>query len=298
MKIAFIGLGNMGGPMAANLLKAGFDLTVFDLQPESAAPLVAQGAKLAGTAAEAVAESTVVISMLPAGRHVKALYLENEEVVRALKPGTLVIDSSTIDAESAITLARELSNKDINFIDAPVSGGVAGATAGTLTFIVGGTQMQFKQAQPVLEAMGKNIFHAGDHGAGQVAKICNNMLLAVLMAGTSEALRLGMNNGLDPNVLSKIMQQSSGANWTLDKYNPCPGVMENVPSSNGYQGGFLVDLMKKDLGLAMDTAVQSNSPTPMGALAQSLYGLHSLKGNGGKDFSSIFTLFEQNDKDK
>lgn len=297
MKVAFIGLGNMGGPMAANLLKAGFEVQVFDLLSENVERLTAQGATSADTAAKAAEGAEVVVSMLPAGRHVKSLYLEDEAMFNALKPGTLVIDSSTIDAQTARILASELTEKGVDFIDAPVSGGVSGAQAGTLTFIVGGEQAQFEKARSVLSAMGKNIFHAGGHGAGQVAKICNNMLLAVLMAGTSEALRMGINNGLDAKVLSQIMQQSSGANWTLDKYNPCPGVMDNVPASKGYQGGFLVDLMRKDLGLALDTAIQSNSPTPMGSLAQSLYSLHSLKGNGSKDFSSIFTLFEQIEKD-
>lgn len=297
MKIAFIGLGNMGGPMAANLVKAGFDVEVFDLLSENIQRLTALGARSATTAAEAVEDADVVVSMLPAGRHVRSLYVDDKAMQSALKPQTLVIDSSTIDAQTARFVAQELAAKNIDFIDAPVSGGVAGAQAGTLTFIVGGETAQFEKAQPLLSAMGKNIFHAGGHGAGQVAKICNNMLLAVLMAGTSEALRMGINNGLDAKVLSEIMQQSSGANWTLEKYNPCPGVMENVPSSNGYQGGFLVDLMKKDLGLALDTAVQSNSSTPMGALAQSLYSLHSLKGHGGQDFSSIFTLFEHVKKD-
>ncbi|GGD53477.1 3-hydroxyisobutyrate dehydrogenase [Lacimicrobium alkaliphilum] len=297
MKIAFIGLGNMGGPMAANLIKAGFEVQVFDLLSENVKRLTEQGATSAETAADAVENAQVVVSMLPAGRHVRSLYLDDESMQGALKPGTLVIDSSTIDAQTARVVAKELTARNIDFIDAPVSGGVAGAQAATLTFIVGGEATQFEKAQPVLSAMGKNIFHAGKHGAGQVAKICNNMLLAVLMAGTSEALRMGINNGLDAKVLSEIMQQSSGANWTLDKYNPCPGVMENVPSSKGYQGGFLVDLMKKDLGLALDTAIQSNSSTPMGSLAQSLYSLHSLKGHGSLDFSSIFTLFEHVEKD-
>lgn len=298
MQIAFIGLGNMGGPMAANLVKAGFNVHVFDLVEDSVNALAEQGATAASSAIDAAKGADVVVSMLPAGKHVRSLYLGDDGLVAHLKFGALVIDSSTIDAESARIVAKGLADKGIDFVDAPVSGGVAGATAGTLTFIVGGSDEQFNKATPVLQAMGQNIFHAGGHGAGQVAKICNNMLLSVLMVGTSEALKLGLDNGLDANVLSDIMLQSSGCNWTLQKYNPCPGVMENVPSSQGYQGGFMVDLMRKDLGLAMDTAKQSHSSTPLGALAQSLYAMHSLHGNGSKDFSSIFTLFGQADSNK
>ncbi|GAB3015947.1 3-hydroxyisobutyrate dehydrogenase [Bowmanella dokdonensis] len=296
MQIAFIGLGNMGGPMAANLLKAGHQVTVFDLVRANMDSLEGEGAKAAASAAVAAKDAEVVVSMLPAGKHVRELYLGEYGLRDVLNANSLVIDSSTIDADSARQVGRGLAEKNIEFVDAPVSGGVAGAKAGTLTFIVGGSDSQFAHARPVLEAMGKNIFHAGEHGAGQIAKICNNMLLSVLMAGTSEALKLGIDNGLDPKVLSEIMLQSSGCNWTLQKYNPCPGVMESVPSSNGYQGGFMVDLMRKDLGLALETALKSHSSTPMGSMAQSLYAIHSLKGYGKQDFSSIFEMFVKNDK--
>ncbi|AWL12073.1 3-hydroxyisobutyrate dehydrogenase [Saliniradius amylolyticus] len=291
MNIAFIGLGNMGGPMATNLLKAGFKVTVFDLVQAQCDELAGQGAKVAESAPAAAKGADVVVSMLPAGQHVRALYTGDQGIGPSMGEGTLVIDSSTIDEATAREVAEALADYEVDFVDAPVSGGVAGAQAGTLTFIVGGSDSQFARAKPVLEAMGKNIFHAGDHGAGQVAKICNNMLLAVLMAGTSEALQLGISKGLDPKVLSEIIAQSSGGNWTLDKYNPCPGVMESVPSSNNYDGGFLVDLMCKDLGLALDSAVDSKSSTPMGALARSLYAMHSQQGWGRKDFSSIFQMF-------
>jgi 3-hydroxyisobutyrate dehydrogenase len=234
--------------------------------------------------------------MLPAGKHVESLYVGENGLIKRLQKGALVIDSSTIDAATSKAVARQLAEKNIHFIDAPVSGGVGGATAGTLTFIVGGKERDYATALPILQAMGKNIFHAGDHGAGQVAKICNNMLLSVLMLGTSEALQMAIDNGLDPKVMSDIMLQSSGRNWTLELYNPCPDVMPNVPSSNDYQGGFMVDLMKKDLGLAMDTGLKSQSSTPMGALAQSLYSIHSMQGNGQLDFSSIFNLFSKQEK--
>jgi 3-hydroxyisobutyrate dehydrogenase len=295
-KIAFIGLGNMGSPMALNLLKAGYAISVFDLVQATMDTLERAGAKPASCASDVVQGADIVISMLPAGKHVESLYTGVNGLISQLKAGTLVIDSSTIDAFTAKLVASKLAEQNIHFIDAPVSGGVGGATAGTLTFIVGGKEQDYATALPILQAMGKNIFHAGDHGAGQVAKICNNMLLSVLMLGTSEALQMGIDNGLDPKVMSDIMLQSSGRNWTLELYNPCPDVMPNVPSSNDYQGGFMVDLMKKDLGLAMDTGIKSQSSTPMGALAQSLYTIHSMQGSGQLDFSSIFNLFSKQEK--
>jgi 3-hydroxyisobutyrate dehydrogenase len=299
LKIAFIGLGNMGGPMAINLLKAKFAVTVYDLMPQAVDVLVEKGAVSAGSAIDAVKGVDVVISMLPAGKHVESLYLGDKNqpgLISVLDKKCLVIDSSTIDTATAQKVGTALAEQSIAFIDAPVSGGVGGATAGTLTFIVGGEKVHYERAMTVLDKMGKNIFHAGPLGAGQTAKICNNMLLSVLMAGTSEALQLAIDNGLDPKVVSDIMLQSSGRNWTLELYNPCPDVLPNVPSSKGYQGGFMVDLMKKDLGLAMDTAAKSHSTTPMGELAQRLYTQHSEQGNGQLDFSSIFTLFSNQSK--
>ena len=291
--ITFIGLGNMGGPMAANLLKAGHQVTVFDLFPEAVAILVEQGANSFDNVEDCVTEADFIVSMLPAGKHVEGLYLGENGLINHIKAGSLVIDSSTIDKETVIKVSAALKQANIDFIDAPVSGGVGGAQAGTLSFMVGGEQADFERAKPILDNMGKNIFHAGAHGAGQVAKVCNNMLLAVLMSGTAEALQLGMDNGLDAKVLSDIMLQSSGRNWTLEVYNPVPDVLENVPSSNNYDGGFMTDLMAKDLGLAMDTAVNSQSSTPMGALARNLFALHAGQGNGKKDFSSIIKMFEK-----
>lgn len=291
-KIAFIGLGNMGGPMAINLVKAGHQVCVFDLSKEAVAHVVEQGATTQAQASDCVKNAEFIISMLPAGKHVDGVYLTTETgLINYIAQGAMVIDSSTIDATTSKKVGAALAEKGIGFVDAPVSGGVGGAVAGTLSFMVGGSETEFNKAKPILENMGKNIFHAGAHGAGQIAKACNNMLLSVLMVGTSEALQLGLANGLDAKVLSNIMSKSSGSNWTLDVYNPCPNVMENVPSSNDYQGGFMVDLMAKDLGLAIDTAVSSQSSTPMGALARSLYAMHAAAGNGGKDFSSIFNLF-------
>ena len=204
-----------------------------------------------------------------------------------------MIASSTIDAATARVVAAQAKERGIPFIDAPVSGGVGGAVAGTLSFICGGEVDHFDHGKVVLEDMGKNIFHAGGVGAGQVAKICNNMLLSILMAGTSEALQMGIDNGLDPKVLSEIMLKSSGRNWCLELYNPVPDVMENVPSSNNYQGGFMVDLMLKDLGLAGEAAQLSKSATPLGTLARSLYTMHSRTGAGTKDFSSIVQMYQE-----
>jgi 3-hydroxyisobutyrate dehydrogenase len=290
--IAFIGLGNMGGPMASNLIKAGHKVTVFDLSKSAVEALVAEGASTADSGKGAVAGAECVITMLPAGKHVEAVYLGEDGLLSALPKGTLVIDSSTIAPETARAVAEAAAERGLDFMDAPVSGGVGGAKAGTLTFICGSGESTFGRARPILEGMGKNIFHAGEHGAGQVAKICNNMLLAVLMAGTSEALALGVKNGLDPAVLSEIMKQSSGGNWALNVYNPWPGVMEAAPASRDYQGGFLVNLMAKDLGLAFDNAVKNQASIPMGSLARNLFQLHAGQGNGELDFSSILKLYK------
>lgn len=294
MNIAFIGLGNMGAPMASNLVKAGHSVTVFDLMESAMQALESEGASRAASAEEAARGAEVIISMLPAGAHVKGLYLGRDGepgLLDAVEGKPLVIDASTISPDDARAVAAAAAERGITWLDAPVSGGVGGAKAGTLTFIVGGPEAGFDKARPVLEAMGKNIFHAGDSGAGQVAKICNNMLLGILMSGTAEALALGVKNGMDPAVLSEIMKQSSGGNWALNVYNPWPGVMEGSAASRDYQGGFLTDLMAKDLGLAWELALGSKSTVPMGSQARNLFALHSAQGNGGLDFSSIQNLY-------
>ena len=291
-RIGFIGLGNMGGHMARNLsaAEADFALTVFDLAPALMESV--PGARGAGSIAEVATGQDVIISMLPAGAHVREVYLGEDGVLDNAAAGTLFIDCSTIDPDSARKVAQAAAEKGLEMIDAPVSGGTAGAEAGTLTFIVGGTADALARARPYLEVMGANIYHAGASGAGQIAKICNNMLLAIHMAGTAEALALGVENGLDPGVLSEIMKQSSGGNWSLNVYNPFPGVMDGVPASRGYSGGFLTDLMTKDLGLAMDTAEGSRSSVPMGALAKNLYRIHQRQNDAGQlDFSSIQLLY-------
>ncbi|MCH1923356.1 3-hydroxyisobutyrate dehydrogenase [Shewanella sp. C32] len=292
--VAFIGLGNMGAPMAANLLKNGFGVRVFDLVPATVSTLAAQGAEPCSSAIVAAQDAAIVISMLPEGRHAKALYLGDEKgagLITQIHRDSLLIDCSTIDADSARAIAAAADARGMAFVDAPVSGGTAGAIAATLTFICGGSESAVARAKPVLQAMGRNIFHAGPAGSGQIAKICNNMLLGVLMAGTCEALSLGIDNGLDPAVLSDIIKASSGGNWTLEKYNPCPGVMAGVPASNDYKGGFMVDLMVKDLGLATQAALSTRSAMPMGALARNLFVHHAKQGHGHEDFSSLFCQY-------
>lgn len=292
--VGFAGLGNMGGPMARNLAAAGHRVRVYDLVPELMG--AASGCRPQESAADAARGAEVFISMLPAGRHVAGLYLGDGPeggVLEHLPPDTLVVDCSTIDPATAQRVAAAASQKGFGMLDAPVSGGVAGAENGTLTFIVGGEETALERARPLFDVMGANVFHAGGSGAGQIAKICNNMLLAVSMAGTAEALSLGVDNGLDPAVLSEIIKRSSGGNWPLNVYNPYPGVMDGVPASRGYQGGFLVDLMAKDLGLAMETAERSRSSVPMGSLAKNLYRVHEqVNGAGRLDFSSIQWLYK------
>lgn len=297
MKIAFIGIGNMGGPMALNLHKAGHNLKAFDLSSAACDTLSAHGVPIANTATDAVAGAEVVISMLPASQHVEQLYLGEDGILEKIAPGALVIDSSTIAAATSRQLAAAGAARGVGVLDAPVSGGTGGAINGTLTFMVGGEASDLERARPLLEQMGANIFHAGAAGAGQTAKICNNMLLGILMIGTSEAIALGMANGLDPAVLSEIMRRSSGGNWALEKYNPLPGVMENVPAAQGYAGGFGTDLMLKDLGLAQENAATVKAATPLGGMARNLYAAHSLAGNGALDFSSIIRLMRTPNSD-
>ena len=291
-KVAFIGLGNMGGPMATNLVKAGHDVTVFDLVEAALEQMRQEGASSASSAAEAVEGAEYVISMLPAGKHVSGTYLGDDGLLAKLDNSTTVLDCSTIDAATAREVGEAAATMGIGFMDSPVSGGVAAAAAGTLAFMCGGNAEAFEKAKLILKDMGKNIFHAGPAGAGQVAKACNNMLLAIHMVGTGEALEMGARNGLDPSVLSEIMLASSGRNWSLEVYNPYPGVMENSPASNDYKPGFMVDLMVKDLGLAMEVAEQSGVDNAMGQLARRLYTEHQAGGNGQKDFSGILTKLQ------
>jgi len=293
MQIAFIGLGNMGGPMAINLHKAGHSVKAFDLSQDALAKVKAEGLQVAASAQDAVQGAEAIVTMLPASQHVEGLFLGNGNLLASIAKGTLVIDSSTIAAATSQKVATAAEAAGIDFIDAPVSGGTGGAIAGTLTFMVGGSEAQLERARPLLEKMGANIFHAGSVGAGQTAKICNNMLLGILMVGTSEAIALGVANGLDPKVLSEIMRRSSGGNWALEKYNPFPGVHENAPASKGYTGGFGTDLMLKDLGLSQENATAVKASTPLGGMARAIYAAHSIAGHGGEDFSSVIKMLQK-----
>lgn len=292
-RIAFIGLGNMGGPMAINLAKAGHQVQVFDLSASAVDAVVAAGGVAAASAVAAVDQAQVVISMLPASRHVEGLYLGEGSLLAAIADGALVIDSSTIAPASAQKVAQAAAARGLQMIDAPVSGGTAGAQAGTLTFIVGGPADALERARPYLQNMGKNIFHVGGNGAGQVAKLCNNMALGVIMAATGEAISLGVAHGLDAGVLSQMMAVSTGRSWATEVCNPWPGVLENAPSSRGYSGGFGNDLMLKDLGLAVEAAVAKGASIPLGELARNLYSINSQQGNGSLDFSSVVKLFNK-----
>lgn len=294
--IAFIGLGNMGTPMAQNLLASGFHVQVFDLDVEAARKLEPFGAVVASSLEEVVDGAGTVITMLQTASQVRSTYLGDLYgrigVLNLVAPNTLLIDCSTVDPDSARLVANEAANKRLLFVDSPVSGGVAGAIAATLTFIVGGSDEAFSKANAILQYMGKNVFHAGKAGDGQMSKICNNLMLGILMSGTCEALNLGIDHGLDPKVLSNIMLQSSGRNWALELYNPCPGVMESSPASHQYQPGFMSKLMLKDLGLGLDAALQTHSSVPMGSLARNLYAFHNSNGYGELDFSSLFEFYK------
>lgn len=294
MHIGFIGLGNMGAPMARNLLKAGHRLTVFDLSEAAVAGLAEAGATPAASpAAVARTNAELVITMLPASAHVKGVYLGEDGLLAHIRPGVLLIDSSTIDPLSAREVAAAARAHGNPMLDAPVSGGTGGAAAGTLTFMVGGEAADFDRAQPVLAAMGRNIVHCGGAGNGQVAKVANNMLLGISMIGVAEAMSLGVALGMDPQVLAGIINTSSGRCWSSDTYNPFPGVMDNVPAARGYTGGFGTDLMLKDLGLASEAAKQARQPVILGALAQQLYQTFSAQGHGGLDFSAIINLYRK-----
>lgn len=287
--IAFIGLGNMGGPMARNLVKAGHGVTAFDLSIGALETVVAAGAKRAESANDAVANAEIVVTMLPAGHHVRSVYLDNGILAHAPK-GALLIDSSTIDVDSAKTVHVAAEKAGFQFIDAPVSGGTGGAEAGTLTFMCGGLEDAFARARPVLEQMGKRVVLAGGAGAGQAAKICNNMLLAISMIGTCEAFVLGEKLGLDPQKLFEVASTSSGQCWSLTTYCPVPGPVATSPANRGYTGGFAAALMLKDLKLSQAAAQSVGAPTPLGAEATQLYSLFAAQGHEGMDFSGIIKM--------
>jgi 3-hydroxyisobutyrate dehydrogenase len=281
----------MGGPMAANLLKAGHALTVFDLSASALDEAREAGAKAAGSPREVAQSSEAVITMLPAAAHVKAVYLNEDGVLAGVRPGVPLVDSSTIDPATARLLGEEAKKRGNPFADAPVSGGVVGAQAGTLTFMVGADEALFENLRPVLAGMGKNMVRCGETGTGQIAKICNNLLLAVSMIGVAEAMKLGEALGIDPVKLANIVNTSTGRCWSSDTCNPYPGIVPAAPASRGYTGGFGADLMLKDLGLAVDAARGAKQPVFMGALAQQLFQSMSQQGLGGLDFSGIIKMY-------
>ncbi|AEA83842.1 3-hydroxyisobutyrate dehydrogenase [Pseudomonas sp. WS 5018] len=294
MHIGFIGLGNMGAPMAHNLLKAGHQLSVFDLNAAAVDNLVGAGAlPVDSPTAIAQGNAELIITMLPAAPHVKSVYLGENGLIASSRAGVMLIDCSTIDPHSAREVAKAAAEHGNPMLDAPVSGGTGGAAAGTLTFMVGGSDADFDRAQPILAAMGKNIVHCGAAGNGQVAKVANNMLLGISMIGVAEAMALGVALGMDAKTLAGVINTSSGRCWSSDTYNPFPGVQDNVPASRGYSGGFGSDLMLKDLGLATEAAKQVRQPVILGALAQQLYQSFSAQGHGGLDFSAIINQYRK-----
>lgn len=292
MKIGFIGLGNMGAPMALNLLRAGHALSVFDLSTASVAKLVEAGATAVQSPISiADSDAEVIITMLPAAVHVKSVYQGEGGLLKNARPGVLMIDCSTIDPMTAREISQAASDYGCRMIDAPVSGGTGGATTGNLTFMVGGADSDFEFAQTILKAMGKTIVHCGDSGNGQVTKIANNMLLGITMIGVSEAMALGVGLGVDARVLANVINTSTGRCWSSEVYNPVPGVVDTAPASRGYTGGFGTDLMLKDLGLASEAARQIGQSVIMGGTAQQLYQQFSAQGNGAVDFSAIINSY-------
>ncbi len=290
--IAFIGLGNMGGPMAGNLVKAGHQVRAFDLSQASKDAAAELGVGIAGSAAEAVAEAEIVVTMLPAGKHVLSVWAD---ILPSVKQGALLIDSSTIDVESARKAHALAADRGCLSLDAPVSGGVGGAKGATLTFMVGGAEEAFALGEPVLAKMGRRIVHAGAAGNGQAAKICNNMILGISMIGVSEAFVLAEKLGLSHQALFDVASTSSGQCWSLTTYCPVPGPVPTSPANNEYKAGFASALMLKDLKLAQEAAQGAGAATPLGAAAAQLYGIHNAWGEGGADFSAIIHLLRGRD---
>ncbi|XP_065184800.1 3-hydroxyisobutyrate dehydrogenase, mitochondrial-like [Sycon ciliatum] len=291
--IGFVGLGNMGGHMAKNLIRSGYSLIVHDLNADSVADLKNSGASSASSPADVAQQTSCIITMLPQSDHVKAVYTGDGGIFKSVKDGTLLIDSSTIEPGVSKQMAQLAKEKGADFFDAPVSGGVGAARDAKLTFMVGGGEDHFPVVKDLLALMGKSVVHCGPNGTGQAAKICNNMLLGISMIGTAEAMNLGVRLGLDPKLLASIVNTSSGRCWSSDTYNPCPGVMEGVPSSNNYDGGFGAALMRKDLGLAQSAASDLNTTTPLGKHALELYTNMCSSDLAKKDFSVVYKYLQE-----
>jgi len=288
MHIAFIGTGNMGLPMLANLLKKGFSATAYDIVPAALDRAVGLGAARAISPAEAAAAGEVVITILPSSGNVEAAYLGPNGILEGVGRGRLCVDMSTIDPGTSQRMAARLAEKGVRFIDAPVSGGVGGATAGTLAIMVGGAAEDFAEAKPAFDAMGANIIHVGAVGAGEVAKLCNNLIAGAAFVAVSEAFRIAEGFGVDPKILTQVIAKSSGATWVMEKSHPVPGVDPNSAASRDYAPGFMTDLMAKDLALAVNAAREKRVPTPVAAAAQQVYRMASAHGLGRKDCASVY----------
>ncbi|XP_042234893.1 3-hydroxyisobutyrate dehydrogenase, mitochondrial-like isoform X2 [Homarus americanus] len=286
----------MGRPMATNLIKKGHSVVAYDVNVEAMECLQDEGASIVSSPAEVASKVDSIITMLPNSQHVRSCYTGEKGVFETVQPGTLIVDSSTIDPSVSKELAGAALKKGAVFMDAPVSGGVNAAKGGTLTFMVGGDEKEFEAAKELLLSMGKNIVYCGAIGNGQAVKICNNMLLAITMIGAAETMNLGMRLGLEPKLMASIISTATGRCWAMELYNPVPGVLENVPSSNNYEGGFGTALMTKDLGLAQDAATKTLSPTPLGSLSHQIYRLMTNSGLAEKDFSSVFQFLQEQHK--
>lgn len=297
--IGFVGLGNMGAYMARNLIKNGQKLVVYDVKNAAVEALVKEaGVEKASSPAEVAERCAKIVSMVPTNEHVHEVYAGPKGVFSTAKAGTLCMDSSTIEPSVSRKMAELAKAKSVTFLDTPVSGGVVGARDATLTFMVGGEQQGFKQAEPILKAMGKNIVYCGPSGNGQAAKICNNMLLAITMIGTSEALILGQKLGLDAKLLSGIINTSSGRCWSSEVYNPVPGIVPNIPPANNYAGGFGTALITKDLGLAQNAATSVKAPTPLGSLAHQIYRIMCQTGYADRDFAAVYQMLASREDQK
>jgi len=286
----------MGAHMARNLIARGHPVTCFDVNAESVKALTDSGATAVSSPAAVAAAADTVLTMLPASPHVRSVYCGEDGILSAVQPGAMLIDSSTVDPSTSLEMAKLAAKKNAVYMDAPVSGGVMKAKSGELSFMVGASEEEFAAAKEILACMGANIIHCGPVSTGQAAKICNNMLLAICMIGTSEAMNLGMNLGLDPKTLAHVINTSSGSNWASTIYNPVPGVKDGTPACNDYKGGFGTALMTKDLGLVQNAATETKSPNPLGSLAHQIYRLLTNGGYAEKDFSSVYKFISEQNK--
>ena len=292
-KIGFLGFGNMGSHMAINLIKKGHNLMLYDLSKENTDKAKEIGVNIMSSPKEVSQSAEIVITMLPAGQHVKSAYLGESGLFEGARSGSIFVDCTTCEPNVSLLIASEAYKVNATYLDSPVSGGVGSARDAKLTFMVGGPKEGLEKVRHLLNIMGKNVIHCGEVGMGEAAKICNNMMLGISMIGTSEAMSLGIALGIDPNKLASVLNVSSGRSWCSDTYNPCPGVIEGVPSSNEYKGGFATALMKKDLALSQNIANELDLATPLGASSLHLYRMLCKKGFGTKDFSYVFKFLQE-----